>query len=64
MSSHESSVTRTESSALEHTLPSFDEAGALGIFQLKRIWKKSCLSRAQKLDASIAKKEWLGCDGV
>lgn len=40
-------------------LPDFNDTGSLGIFQIKRIWKKSRLSRKQKLDESIAKKEWL-----
>lgn len=43
----------------DNRLPEFNETGSLGIFHLKRIWKKSRLSRAQKLDKSIAEKEWL-----
>lgn len=39
-------------------LPDFSDTGSLGVFQIKRIWKKSRLSRVQKLDSSIEKKEW------
>lgn len=40
-------------------LPEFHETGTLGIFQLKRIWQKSRLSRRRNLDKSILEKEWL-----
>lgn len=43
----------------DDSLPEFNDTGALGIFHLKRIWQKSRLSRQQKLDRSIAEKEWL-----
>jgi ectoine hydroxylase-related dioxygenase (phytanoyl-CoA dioxygenase family) len=59
MNLNASSVIDTHASEHDDLLPAFEEVGALGIFHLKRIWKKSRLSRAQKLDASIAKKEWL-----
>lgn len=39
-------------------LPNFDEVGNLGIFHLKRIWQKANLSRQQRLDRSIAEREW------
>lgn len=39
-------------------LPEFDEAGSLGIFHLKRIWKKSRLSHSQRLDKAISDAEW------
>jgi hypothetical protein len=50
---------RYRSALQDDGLPAFNQTGALGIFQLKRIWQKSRLSRVQKLDASIAEKEWL-----
>lgn len=49
----------TASLELDPVLPGYEETGSLGIFHLQRIWKKSQLSRARKLDASLAKKEWL-----
>lgn len=52
-------ATGTASSELDFVLPGYEETGSLGIFHLKRVWKKSELSRAQKLDASVAKYEWL-----
>jgi ectoine hydroxylase-related dioxygenase (phytanoyl-CoA dioxygenase family) len=50
---------RYQSALQDGGLPAFKQTGTLGIFQLKRIWQKSRLSRAQKLDTSIAKQEWL-----
>lgn len=40
-------------------LPEFNDTGSLGIFHLKRIWKKTQLLRKQKLDKYLAEKEWL-----
>ena len=42
----------------DNTLPEFGEVGDLGIFQLKRIWKKSQLARRNKLDVALQQKEW------
>lgn len=39
-------------------MPDFTETGSLGIFHLKRIWKKSQLSRANPLAQALWQREW------